>query len=259
MNSASEKIVRAAALVIGDEILSGRTADRNIVEIARMCTDGGIVLHEVRIIGDDMDEIITALNALRHAHDYVFTTGGIGPTHDDITAEAVARAFGVPLEHRQEAADRIAEKFGRKVLTPGGLRMARIPRGADLIDNPVSGAPGFRIGNVFVMAGVPEIMRAMLHGIAPTLAGGTRLESRTVPVGVGESTIATDLAAVQERFPDVSIGSYPLMGKQGVLTEVVLRCGDVNMLENATRAVQQVVDACHERRGITLTSETRTQ
>ena len=242
--------VTAAALVIGDEILSGRTADTNIVEIARVCTQGGIQLHEVRVIGDNTDEIVATLNALRCRHDYVFTTGGIGPTHDDITADAVARSFGVPLEHREEAAERIRKKFGEKSLTPEGLRMARIPAGAELIDNPVSGAPGFRIENVFVMAGVPVIMQAMLHAVAPSLKGGAMILSRTVSAGVGESVIAGGLKKVQRAYPGVKIGSYPLMGNEKVFTEIVLRSSDPDLLKKATRKVQEMVDESHRERGV---------
>src|SRR5919106_5489259 len=169
------EIVTAAMLVIGDEILSGRTKDKNIGHLADIMTAIGIDLKEVRIVPDVEDEIVAAVNALRARYTYLFTTGGIGPTHDDITADAVAKAFGVPIDVDPRAVAVMRERYKPEDLNEARLRMARIPQGADLVENPISKAPGFRLGNVFVMAGVPAIMEAMLDNIAPTLQTGTRM------------------------------------------------------------------------------------
>lgn len=239
-------------LVIGDEILSGRTRDENIFEVADVCSQGGIDLREVRIVADVEDDIIAAVNALRARYTYVFTTGGIGPTHDDITADAIAKAFEVDLPYNDDARAMIEKRFGDKALSPSSLRMARIPLGASLIANSVSAAPGFCMENVFVMAGVPIIMRAMLANIAPTLKGGQVVEARTIKVGVGESIIAKGLEEVQNQYPEVKIGSYPSMGKKPVYTEVVLRSCVLEMLDEATQKVQTLVDETHRVHGVTL-------
>ncbi len=254
MTSSISQDVTAGALIIGDEVLSGRTRDRNIPEIARMCEEGGICLREVRIVADDTDDIVRAVNALRQRYTYVFTTGGIGPTHDDITADAIARAFGVDLPVSEEAKAIIREKYGEMDFTPERLRMARIPVGASLIPNVVTGAPGFRIENVFVMAGVPIIMKAMLEKIAPSLEGGRKVYSRSIEVGVGESTIAKGLSRIQEAYGEVKIGSYPRMGEKPVYTEVVLRSCELAKLDEATQKVQQLVDAAHREKGVDLNS-----
>src|SRR5690606_24022607 len=188
-----------------DEILSGRTKDVNIGAVADFCTDLGIDLIEVRVVSDEMDAIVEAVNALRARYTYVFTTGGIGPTHDDITADAIAKAFGVALPIHAEARAMLEarwEQTGTEV-NEARLRMARIPEGADLIVNAVSAAPGFRIGNVHVMAGVPVIMRAMLEALVPVLKGGRKVMSVTVKAAVGEGTIGGPLAALQTQYPDV--------------------------------------------------------
>src|SRR5690606_13087377 len=201
--------VTAGLVVIGDEILSGRTKDVNIGAVADFCTDLGIDLTEVRVVSDEMDDIVAAVNALRARYTYVFTTGGIGPTHDDITADAIAKAFGVALPINAEARAMLEERWKERgiEINEARLRMARIPEGASIIVNSVSAAPGFRIGNVHVMAGVPTIMRAMLESIAPTLQGGRKVHSITVRCRVGEGTIGVPLAALQEQFPDVKMGS----------------------------------------------------
>ena len=248
----SETRVTAGLLVIGDEILSGRTKDVNIGAVADFCTDLGIDLTEVRVISDDMDAIVEALNALRARYTYVFTTGGIGPTHDDITADAVARAFGVALPINAQARAMLEARWqqtGTEV-NEARLRMARIPEGADLIVNSVSAAPGFRIGNVHVMAGVPVIMRAMLEALAPTLRGGRKVQSVTVKAAVGEGTLGGPLAALQAEFPDVKMGSYPQMGRDRVMTELVLRSADESRLALAADRVRTVVMAAHEKAGI---------
>ncbi|HSK39399.1 MAG TPA: competence/damage-inducible protein A, partial [Arenibaculum sp.] len=190
--------VTAAVIVIGNEILSGRTQDANLGYMARRLTELGIRLREARVIADDPDEIVAAVNALRSRYDHVFTTGGIGPTHDDITSGCVAKAFGVELERNAEAVRRLEAHYGDpSMLNAARLRMAEIPVGATLIDNPVSAAPGFRIGNVHVLAGVPSIMRAMFDGIAPGLRGGPPIHARTVSCALAEGTLAEGLGALQ--------------------------------------------------------------
>jgi molybdenum cofactor synthesis domain-containing protein len=225
--------VTAALLVIGDEILSGRTKDRNIGTVADHCTQIGIRLKEVRIVADDEDAIQTAVRELRKTYDYVFTTGGIGPTHDDITADSIARAFGVPIDIDKRAVALLRERYAEADLTPARLRMARIPEGAELIDNPVSKAPGFQIGNVIVMAGVPAIMQAMLQAVTPRLKTGEKMLSDQVRVAVPEGRIAGPLADCQRAFPDVSMGSYPYFEDGRVGTHLVLRSTDENRLRLA--------------------------
>ena len=244
--------VTAALIVIGDEILSGRTKDVNIGAVADFCTDLGIDLKEVRVISDETDEIVEAVNALRARYTYVFTTGGIGPTHDDITADAVAKAFGVALPINAQARAMLESRWketGTEV-NEARLRMARIPEGADLIVNSVSAAPGFRIGNVHVMAGVPIIMRAMLEALTPTLKGGKKVMSVTVKAAVGEGTVGGPLGELQAEYPDVKMGSYPQMGKDRVMTELVLRSSDAARLEEAAGKVRDMVAAAHSKAGI---------
>jgi molybdenum cofactor synthesis domain-containing protein len=247
----------AALLVIGDEILSGRTKDVNIGATADFCTDLAIDLREVRVVADEIDDIVAAVNALRARYTYVFTTGGIGPTHDDITADAIARAFGVALPVNAEARAMLESRWkntGTEV-TEARLRMARIPEGASLIVNSVSAAPGFRIGNVHVMAGVPVIMRAMLEAIAPTLRGGRKVLSVTVRCRVGEGAIGGPLGRLQERYPDVKMGSYPQMGQSFVMTELVLRSSDAARLAEAAEAVRVMVAEAHSAAGIAAGAE----
>lgn len=244
--------VTAGMIVIGDEILSGRTKDVNIGAVADFCTDLGIELTEVRVVSDEMDAIVEAVNALRARYTYVFTSGGIGPTHDDITADAIARAFGVALPINPQARAMLEARWqqtGTEV-NEARLRMARIPEGADLIVNSVSAAPGFRIGNVHVMAGVPVIMRAMLEALAPTLKGGRKVMSVAIKAAVGEGTLGGPLGALQEQYPDVKMGSYPQMGRDRVMTELVLRSADAERLEEAAAQVRAMVAAAHEKAGI---------
>lgn len=244
--------VTAGLVVIGDEILSGRTKDVNIGTIADFCTDLGIELREVRVVSDVEEAIIAAVRALSAAYTYVFTTGGIGPTHDDITADAVAKAFGVALPINPEARALLEKRWAEMgtEANEARLRMARIPEGASLILNPVSAAPGFRIGNVHVMAGVPKIMRAMLESIAPTLEGGRKVRSITIRCRVGEGTIGTPFAALAEQFPDVKMGSYPQMGQSFVMTELVLRSSDDDRLALAAEAVRAMVAEAHRAAGL---------
>ena len=218
-------IVTAAMLVIGDEILSGRTKDKNIGFLADHLTAIGIQLKEIRIVPDEEPQIVAAINALRTSYDYVFTSGGIGPTHDDITADAVAKAFGVGIGIDERAVAVMAPHYASRGVefTPGRLRMARIPFGAMLVDNPVSKAPGFQLANVIVMAGVPNIMQAMLLAATPQLVTGKKMVSRTLTVRKPESEIAELFAGVQTQFPDVPMGSYPFSDDQGFGANLVLR------------------------------------
>jgi molybdenum cofactor synthesis domain-containing protein len=226
-------VVTAAVLVIGDEILSGRTKDKNIGYIAEYLTGIGIDLKEVRVVPDEEPEIIAALNALRARYTYVFTTGGIGPTHDDITADCVAKAFGVRLEHHPQALEimraRVALTGG--VMNEARLRMTRIPVGGELVLNKISGAPGFRIDNVIVMAGIPSVMQAMLDEVTPQLKTSTRMLSETVRANCREGDIGTELGAIAKLYPDVVIGSYPFMDENNAAnTNVVARSRDLKKL-----------------------------
>ncbi len=239
MTLAAKDIVTAAVLVIGDEILSGRTKDKNIGFIADHLTAIGIQLKEVRIVPDEEDEIVTGLNALRGRFDYVFTTGGIGPTHDDITADAIAKAFGVGIDIDPRAVAVMRPHYESRGLdfTPGRMRMARLPAGAELVDNPVSKAPGFMVGNVVVMAGVPNIMQAMLLAVTPKLTTGKRMLSVALTVRRPESEIAELFANVQKDFPDVPMGSYPFSDDIGYGANLVLRAIDADRLEAARLAL----------------------
>lgn len=223
-----EDVVTAAMLVIGDEILSGRTKDKNIGFVADYLTRLGIDLREVRIVGDDRDVIAEAVNALRANYTYVFTSGGIGPTHDDITAESVAQAFGVACIHHPQAMAILEKHYARSAMafTDARKRMARTPEGATLIENPVSKAPGFRIENVHVMAGVPKIMQAMMDSIAPMLEGGKPMLSQTVDCEFGEGTIGGPLGQIQDNHPETMIGSYPRFEDGNYSTQIVVRGRD---------------------------------
>jgi molybdenum cofactor synthesis domain-containing protein len=233
--------ITAAILVIGDEILSGRTKDQNIGYIAEYLTNIGIELREVRVVPDEEAEIVAAVNALRARYTYVFTTGGIGPTHDDITAECVAKALGVEIAVDERAVDLLLTRMKREDLNEMRLRMCRIPKGADLILNPISAAPGFRIENVMVMAGVPRIMQAMLENVAPTLATGVKIKSESIDVELPEGVYAAGLKEIAERYADVSIGSYPSFGTAGRSNQVVLRSKDEERLAKAADEVRALV------------------
>jgi len=235
------KTITAAILVIGDEILSGRTKDQNIGYIAEYMTRIGVELREVRVVPDVEEEIVAALNALRARFTYLFTTGGIGPTHDDITAECVAKAFGVSIDVDERAVEALLTRMKREDLNEMRLRMCRIPAGASLIDNPVSAAPGFRLGNVFVMAGVPRIMHAMLDNVAPTLETGVKIISETVEAGLPEGAYAGGLKEIAERYSDLSIGSYPSFGTQGVKNQIVLRGKDLALLAQGRAEVEALI------------------
>jgi molybdenum cofactor synthesis domain-containing protein len=218
--------VTAAVLVIGDEILSGRTQDTNLNSIARYLAPFGVDLAEARVVGDNPPDIIGALNALRTTYDYVITTGGIGPTHDDITADCVAEAFGVDLFEHPDILALMAARWGGE-LNAARRRMARVPVGGDLVKNPVQGPPGFCIGNVFVLAGVPQIMRGMLEDVGPRLRTGAVVIARTVRVeGAAEGVIAAPLEALAKAHPALSLGSYPFFGPEGFGSNLVVRGRD---------------------------------
>jgi molybdenum cofactor synthesis domain-containing protein len=238
-SSAPSDIVTAAVLVIGDEILSGRTKDKNIGYIADFLTALGIDLREVRVVPDIEEEIVAALNALRKKFTYVFTTGGIGPTHDDITADCVAKAFGVSIDRHPEAVEILRERMAKigGELNEARLRMARIPDGAQLVYNKVSGAPGFWIGNVITMAGVPAIMQAMLDEVAPKLKTGAKMLSETIRADAKEGDVGTELGQIAKANPDVIIGSYPFFDeKLGPNTNIVVRSRDPQKLAAAKAA-----------------------
>ena len=235
-------IVTAAVLVIGDEILSGRTKDKNIGYIADYLTGLGIDLKEVRVVADDEAAIVEAVNALRHRWTYVFTTGGIGPTHDDITAECVAKAFGVPIGYDPRAVAIMRERFAEHELNEARMRMTRIPDGADLVLNKVSRAPGFWLGNVIVMAGIPTVMQAMLDEVAPKLKTGTKVISETIRADAKEGDIGTPLGEIAQAYPEVAIGSYPFFDdERGPNANIVLRARDAGKLADATAAVQDML------------------
>ena len=233
----------AAILLIGDEILSGRTKDKNLGYLADWLTALGIDLKEARVVSDDAQAIISAVNELRGRWSYVFSTGGIGPTHDDITADCMAEAFGVAISHNSEAIEILKAYYAAEPskLNEARLRMARIPEGASLIANPVSGAPGFQIGNVFVMAGVPKIMQGMLADIEPRLSSGAKMLSATVTAHVGEGDVSKPLREIQARYEDVTMGSYPFEKDGGYGTNLVLRSRDAARLSSAEAEVSEMV------------------
>ena len=234
----------AAMLVIGDEILSGRTRDSNMHHLASQLTERGITLAEVRVVADDQAAIVAAVNALRAAHDHVFTSGGIGPTHDDITADAIAVAFGVAITQRADAMALLGAHYARQgsEFNAARQRMARIPDTATLIDNPVSIAPGFTVGTVHVMAGVPRIFEAMLAGVLAGITGGAPLLSRTLRVLKGEGDIATAFAAFAARHPDLAMGSYPFNVNGSFGTNLVLRGTDAARLDAALVALTTLLE-----------------
>ena len=229
----------AAMLVIGDEILSGRTRDANMHYLAGQLTEAGIDLKEVRVVSDDQPAIVAAVQALSAAYDTVFTSGGIGPTHDDITADCIAAAFDAHIDVREDARALLEAHYAKSglELNAARLRMARIPDGATLIDNPVSTAPGFTMGNVHVMAGVPSVFQAMVASVLPTLTGGDPLVSRSVRIDRGEGDIAGPLGELAGAYPDLSIGSYPFQkdGKYGA--NVVIRGTDAAMVDTCVAAL----------------------
>lgn len=235
----------AAMLVIGDEILSGRTRDANMFHLAGELTEAGIDLKEVRVVSDQPDAIKTAVIALSETYTHVFTSGGIGPTHDDITADCVAAAFDRAIDVRDDARALLSAHYAKSggELNAARLRMARIPDGAALIENPVSVAPGFTIENVHVMAGVPSVFRAMVATVLPTLNGGAPLISGTLQINRGEGDIAGPLGKLAEKFPDLSMGSYPFQKKDGAYgANVVIRGTDSAVVKEAIRQLSQTFE-----------------
>jgi molybdenum cofactor synthesis domain-containing protein len=239
--------VTAALIIIGNEVLSGRTQDANLQYIASGLNDVGVRLKEVRVVADDETAIITAVNLLRATFTYVFTTGGIGPTHDDITAQCIADAFGVALKRDPRAVERLLRQIKPENLNEARLRMANIPEGADLIDNPVSHAPGFKIGNVFVMAGVPKIMQAMFDGIKGSLRGGAKMVSQNVTIHMGEGAVADGLRTIQDRRPEVEIGSYPFTRDGQFGTVIVTRGIDRAVVGAVSREVADMAKSLDAR------------
>ncbi|NBC33849.1 MAG: competence/damage-inducible protein A [Alphaproteobacteria bacterium] len=237
---------RAGFVIIGNEILSGRTQDANLPYLAQRLGRAGIAMVEVRIVSDERDAIIEAVNTLRARLDHVFTSGGIGPTHDDITAASIAAAFDLPLDRDPEAVRRLERHYPPDKLNAARLTMADVPRGAGLIDNPVSAAPGFRVENVYVLAGVPAIFRAMVDMVVPHLAAGPPILSRTLSSHLTEGLVAAPLGRLQEEFPDVAIGSYPFYRNDRLGVSLVLRSPDPDRLEAATAAVALMIRALGE-------------
>lgn len=235
--------VSAALVIIGNEVLSGRTEDKNIHFLAKGLGSIGVQLREVRVIPDVEAMIVETVNALRNTFDYVFTTGGIGPTHDDITSAAIAKAFGVKLARHKEAEAILLKHYNKQDMNEARMKMADIPETATLIANPVSAAPGFNIGNVYVMAGVPRIMQAMFDGIKHQLKGGAVVESREISAYITEGSIAIALGEIQSRHGEVEIGSYPFIRNGKLGTSLVLRSADIIALEAAEREVMALVEA----------------
>lgn len=234
--------IQAGLVIIGNEVLSGRTQDKNIAWLAEKLDQQGIQLAQVRIVPDSEADIIEAVNALRGRYRYVFTTGGIGPTHDDITAASVAKAFGRLMERNTEALKRLRAYYKPEDFTDSRQRMADMPRDVLLIDNPVSAAPGFIIENVYVMAGVPMIMQAMFDSVSGDLKGGTPLKTKTIQTDLKEGQIAAALARVQERNPKVAIGSYPFFQNATVGVSIVLRSADEFAIQKAAQDVRAMIE-----------------
>lgn len=243
---AKSKTVSAAVIVIGNEVLSGRTADANLPFLAKALNELGVRVREARIIPDDEDTIVATVNACRETFDYVLTTGGIGPTHDDITAASIAKAFAVPIERNEGALRALEQHYQPNELNEARRKMADIPQGASLIDNPVSKAPGFQLGNVFVLPGVPAIMRAMFDGIRERLRGGAPMLSRSIAAFTTESAVAASLGQIQKEHASVEIGSYPFVraGRFGV--SLVIRATERKALERAAEAVKALIRAVGE-------------
>ncbi|MTI08432.1 competence/damage-inducible protein A [Curvivirga aplysinae] len=237
--------IRAALIIIGNEILSGRTQDVNLAYLATKLNEIGVRLAESRVVPDIEEEIVEAVNHLRAKYDYVFTTGGIGPTHDDITAACVAKAFDLPLTQHPEALKILTAHYAALdvELNESRLRMTMTPEGAGLIDNPVSAAPGFKVENVHVMAGVPKIMQAMLDGILPTLQGGEVMKSRTILCSRPEGEIAEGLGKIQNEYPELDLGSYPAYASNGFRLSLVLRGTDQTMIDLATAEVTVLIES----------------
>jgi len=243
MPAAADKPITACLIIIGNEILSGRTQDRNLAYLGKWLNDQGIRLDEARVIPDVEATIVATVNQCRAAFDYVFTTGGIGPTHDDITAASVAKAFGVAIHRHPDAAALLEAHYVPEDRTEARMKTADVPLGAELIENPISKAPGFRMENVFVMAGVPAIMQAMLDSVRHRLKGGARVESRQIVCFLAEGEIAQGLGAIQARFPAIDIGSYPFWKMRRFGVSLVLRGTDRAALDAAAGEVRALIES----------------
>lgn len=235
--------ITAAVLIIGNEILSGRTQDTNLNHLAKILGSWGIQVREALVIPDIEDTIVNSVNTLRKNFDYVFTTGGIGPTHDDITAECIAKAFAVPLVMHPDIEAVIRRREAPDDVMQNRLRMARVPQGASLIDNPTGGPQGFAMANVHVMAGIPLVMQAMLSSLEGKLTTGAIVQSRSITAYLGESQIAAELTAIQERFADLDVGSYPFFRDSRYGTTLVVRGTDITNLEAAAQQVREMITA----------------
>ena len=233
--------MKAALIIIGNEILSGRTKDKNLAYLAEWLNEIGIQLNEVRVIRDDEKEIIDCVNLLRKKYDYVFTTGGIGPTHDDITTESIAKAFNVELETNPEALKILQSYYKEGELNEARLKMTLLPKGAELVENPVTKAPGFKMENVFVMAGIPSIMQGMLEGAKAFLKVGNKMTSKSIDVFMPESYVAEELSKMQDNYPEVEIGSYPFNKEGQFGTSLVMRSANLDTLERCASDVAEMV------------------
>ncbi|WP_120496144.1 molybdopterin-binding protein [Kiloniella sp. EL199] len=238
-----ERIYKACLVIIGNEILSGRTQDSNLSFLGEQLNKIGIRMEEARVVPDIPERIINTVNEVRSHFDYVFTTGGIGPTHDDITSQCVADAFAVPLILHPDAHKAMLSFYGEEQLTEARLRMAHVPQGARLIENDISIAPGYQIENVFVLAGVPKIMQSMFAKLAPDLTGGKPMISRTLTSHAKEGEIAKDLGDIQRKYPDVDVGSYPFMGRGGTGVRIVMRSTDEGLLMKCEEEVDVVLNS----------------
>ena len=233
--------MKAALIIIGNEILSGRTKDKNLAYLAEWLNEIGIQLYEVRVIRDDEKEIIDCVNLLRKKYDYVFTTGGIGPTHDDITTESIAKAFNVELETNPEALKILQSYYKEGELNEARLKMTLLPKGAELVENPATKAPGFKMENVFVMAGIPSIMQGMLEGAKAFLKVGNKMTSKSIDVFMPESYVAEELSKMQDNYPEVEIGSYPFNKEGQFGTSLVMRSANLDTLERCASDVAEMV------------------
>ena len=239
----TERVVTASVVIIGNEILSGRTQDTNLAHIALQLNEWGVRVREARVVPDVLDVVVDAVNEARAAFDYVFTTGGIGPTHDDITVDCIAAAFGVPVVVSEEISAVIRRRPAPPHVMESRMRMARVPQGAVLVANPTGGPQGFRMENVFVMAGIPAVMQAMLSTLEDELEGGAVVRSRSVTAHLGESEIADGLEEIQERYPDIDLGSYPFYRDNVYGTTLVMRGADEAALERMLAEVRGIIEA----------------
>ena len=239
----TDRIVTACVVIIGNEILSGRTQDVNLAHIAQQLNEWGVRVTEARVVPDVEEVVVATVNAARARFDYVFTTGGIGPTHDDITADCIAKAFGVPLVVSEEIAEGLRRRPAPDDVMANRLRMARIPEGATLIANPTGGPQGFRMENVFVMAGIPSVMQGMLSTVGDEIEGGDVVRTRSVTAYLGESQLASALTEIQTRYPDIELGSYPFYRSERYGTTLVMRGTSETDLERMLEQIRNAIIA----------------